>query len=133
MIDVHCTSPLERLHSLGTDTLVIRANPKGGWTGYLDFSDIQILSLENTCGQMEKLSSSSPKSNGLSFSGWVGFFGYEFLARHFGATLTANRDLSIPDGWFGRPSTVLHIQEARISIESALPERASEIAKLIEN
>ena len=71
MIDVHCTSPLERLHSLGTNTLVIRANPKGGWTGYLDFSDIQILSLENTCGQIEKLSSSSPKSNGLSFSGWV--------------------------------------------------------------
>ena len=65
MIDVHCTSPLERLHSLGANTLVIRANPKGGWTGYLDFSEVQILSLENTCGQIEKLNSSSPKSNGL--------------------------------------------------------------------
>ena len=133
MIDVHCTSPLERLHSLGTDTLVIRANPKGGWTGYLDFSDIQILSLENICGQIEYLNSFSPKSHGLSFSGWVGFFGYEFLARHFGATLTAYRDLSIPDGWFGRPSTILHIQEDRISIESTTPERESEIAELIEN
>ena len=133
MIDVHCTSPLERLHSLGADTLVIRANPKGGWTGYLDFSDIQILSLENTCGQIEKLSSSSPKSNGLSFSGWVGFFGYEFLARHFGATLSADRDLNISDGWFGRPSTILQIRENSISIESTLPERESEIAHLIEN
>ena len=133
MIDVHCTSPLERLHSLGTDTLVIRANPKGGWTGYLDFSDIQILSLENTCGQIEYLNSFSPKSHGLSFSGWVGFFGYEFLARHFGATLSADRDLNIPDGWFGRPSTILYIQQDRISIESSLPERESEIAHLIEN
>ena len=67
------------------------------------------------------------------FSGWVGFFGYEFLARHFGATLTADRDLNIPDGWFGRPSTVLHIEEEIISIESTLHERESEIAKLIEN
>jgi para-aminobenzoate synthetase component 1 len=133
MIDVHCTSPLKRLHSSGTDTLVIRANPKGGWTGYLDFSEVHVLSFENTCGQIEKLSSSSPKSNGLSFSGWVGFFGYEFLARHFGANLSADRDLSIPDGWFGRPSTVMHIQQDRISIESTLPERESEIAKLIEN
>ena len=62
-----------------------------------------------------------------------GIFGYEFLARHFGATLSADRDLSIPDGWFGRPSTVLHIQEGSISIESTLPERESEIAKLMEN
>ena len=133
MIEVSCTAPLARLHSLGTDTLVIRANPKGGWTGYLDFSEVQILCLENTCGQIEKLSSSSPKSNGLSFSGWVGFFGYEFLARHFGATLTANRDLNIPDGWFGRPSTVLHIEEEIISIESTLHGRESEIAQLIKN
>ena len=133
MIDVHCTSPLERLHSLGANTLVIRANPKGGWTGYLDFSEVQILSLENTCGQIEKLNSSSPKSNGLSFSGWVGFFGYEFLARHFGAKLTADRDLNIPDGWFGRPSTVLHIEEEIISIESTLHGRESEIAQLIKN
>jgi para-aminobenzoate synthetase component 1 len=133
MIDVHCTSPLERLHSLGADTLVIRANPKGGWTGYLDFLEVKILSFENTCGQIEKLNSSSPKSNGLSFSGWVGFFGYEFLASHFGATLSADRDLSIPDGWFGRPSTVLQIREGSISIESTAPERESEIAKLIED
>ena len=109
MIEVHVTAPLERLHSLGTDTLVIRANPKGGWTGYLDFSEVQILSLENSCGQIEKLNSSYKQCTGLSFSGWVGFFGYEFLARHFGATLSADRDLNIPDGWFGRPSTILHI------------------------
>jgi len=133
MIDVHCTSPLERLHSLSTDTLVIRANPKGGWTGYLDFSEVQILSLENTCGQIEKLNSSSKQSTGLSFSGWVGFFGYEFLARHFGTPLTADRDLHIPDGWFGRPSTILRIQEDRISIESSLPKRESKIAHLIQN
>jgi len=133
MIDVHCTSTLERLHSLGTDTLVIRANPKGGWTGYLDFSEVQILSLKNTFGQIENLNSSSKQVSGLSFSGWVGFFGYEFLARHFGLSLTAGRDLNIPDGWFGRPSTVLHIQQDRISIESTLPKREYKIAKLIEN
>tara|TARA_B100002019_G_scaffold126109_1_gene108589 strand:+ start:9262 stop:10506 length:1245 start_codon:yes stop_codon:yes gene_type:complete len=132
MIEVSCTAPLERLHSLGTDTLVIRANPKGGWTGYLDFSKIQILDHENTGKQIEKLNSSENQSTGLSFSGWVGFFGYEFLAKHFGASLSAVRNLSIPDGWFGRPSTVLHIQEDRISIESTLRERESEIAKIIE-
>ena len=133
MINVLCTAPLERLHSLGVDTLSIRANQEGGWTGYLDFSDIQILDDKLTSTQVEKLNSTSKQSTGLSFSGWVGFFGYEFLARHFGATLTANRDISIPEGWFGRPSTVLQIREDRISIESTLPERESELAKLIEN
>jgi len=133
MIEVHCKAPLERLHPLGIDTLVIRVNPKGGWTGYLDFSEVQIFSLENTFGQIENLNSSSKQVTGLSFSGWVGFLGYEFLARHFGLSLTASRDLNIPDGWFGRPSTVLHIQQDRISIESTLPKREYKIAKLIEN
>ena len=133
MIEVPCTAPLERLHSIGADTLIVRANDKGGWTGYLDFSKVQIFNHEDTSGQVEKLSQSFDQTTGLSFSGWVGFFGYEFLARHYGVELKAVRDLNIPEGWFGRPSTMLHIEEDIISIESVLPGRESKIAKLIEN
>ena len=71
MIEVHCTASLERLHSLGTDTLVIRANPRGGWSGYLDFLEVQFLDHKDTCGQIE--SSIYPPGKALAYpflDGW---------------------------------------------------------------
>ena len=72
------------------------------------------------------------KSNSeLSFSGWVGFFGYELLAFHFGIPLKAQCDLSVPAGWFGRPQSLIQFEEDQTIIESRNPEREGEIAKLL--
>ena len=75
---------------------------------------------------------SSEKSNSeLSFSGWVGFFGYELLAFHFGIPLKAQCDLSVPAGWFGRPQSLIQLEEDHTIIESRSSEREGEIAKLL--
>ena len=37
----------------------------------------------------------------------VGFFGYELLAFNLGLSLSANRDLEVPDGRFGRPDSLI--------------------------
>ena len=76
------------------------------------------------------LQSDSPP-NGLSFSGWVGFFGYEFLAANLGLSLKAKRDLEVPDGWFGRPETILRLSSQGTSIESREPTREKEIESLL--
>ena len=76
------------------------------------------------------LQSHSPP-NGLSFSGWVGFFGYEFLAANLGLSLKAKRDLEVPDGWFGRPETILRLSSQGTSIESREPSREKEIESLL--
>ena len=71
MIEVHVTAPLERLHSLGTDTLVIRANPKGGWTGYLDFSEFRFSVLRIPADRLNILTRSPQKAMGYLFpDGW---------------------------------------------------------------
>ena len=117
MIKVFCPAPLERLHSLGIDNLAIRANQQAGRAISI-FLKSSCSTIRIPVGKLKSSTNLLIHATELSFSGWVGFFGYEFLARHSGVNLKAQRDLNIAEGWFGRPSTILHIQDDQISIES---------------
>ncbi len=119
------------LENLSACPLAIRAEPGGGYLAYLDFIEV----FEPDCGQTDvafrNLAPGKP-SEELSFSGWIGFFGYEFLAAHLGLSLQANRDLTIPDGWFGRPQTIIRIHKHATLIESVIPGRIRAISDLLE-
>ena len=121
---------LGSLSNLGVCPLAIRAEPGGGYLAYLDFTDL----FEPDCRQIEdtfrNLARKEP-SDKLDSPGWIGFFGYEFLAAHLGLSLRANRDLTIPDGWFGRPKTVIHLLPEATRVESEIPGRIREISGLL--
>jgi len=107
--------------------LMVGTDRRGGHVAYLDFAETLTLDSTNGSEQIGKLAKAVSPS-GLSFSGWVGFFGYEFLANHAGIQLRAHRDISVPEGFFGRPQTILRLRESRLSIESTLPDREAELA-----
>ncbi len=129
MIKTIETIPLSALNSLDSESLVIRADPKG-LVVYLDFDSAVVLNrhkLEESFYQIRQ--SSEPYD--LSFSGWVGFFGYEFLAANFDIQLESPIDLEIPDGWFARPKSIIHLTANSTCIESIIPEREKEIRSIL--
>ena len=133
MIELSQAVPLERLQALKPEHLAVRSDPNGGYTAYLDFSDLFELKSSDPASGIEKLSNPPLVPNELSFSGWVGFWGYEFLAAHYGLNLSAPRDLTVPEGWFGRPSTLLRLGDQSITVESCVPGREEEIVRLLES
>lgn len=130
MIEFPHPVPIESLASLKCENLAIRSNASDGFTVFLDFRERSRLSSSSTEKSLSLLQSHSPP-NGLSFSGWVGFFGYEFLAANLGLSLKAKRDLEVSDGWFGRPETILRLSSQGTSIESREPTREKEIESLL--
>ena len=130
MIEFPHPVSIESLASLKCENLAIRSNASDGFTVFLDFRESSHLSSSSMEKSLSLLHSHSP-SNGLSFSGWVGFFGYEFLAANLGLSLKAKRDLEVPDGWFGRPETILRLSSQGTSIESREPTREKEIESLL--
>ena len=130
MIEFPHPVPIESLASLKCENLAIRSNASDGFTVFMDFRERSRLSSSSTEKSLSLLQSHSPP-NGLSFSGWVGFFGYEFLAANLGLSLKAKRDLEVPDGWFGRPETILRLSSQGTSIESREPTREKEIESLL--
>jgi para-aminobenzoate synthetase component 1 len=108
-------------------SLMVGTDRGGGYVAYLDFAETLTLDSINSSEQIGKLAETVSPSE-LSFSGWVGFFGYEFLAKHAGVQLRANRDISVPEGFFGRPQTILRLRESLLSIESTLPDREDQLA-----
>jgi para-aminobenzoate synthetase component 1 len=130
MTELPIVLSLECLSSLQANPIVIRAIPEG-WIAYLDFTDTFELVSHNTESGISRLTESPDTRTSLSFNGWVGFFGYEFLAAHFGLHLQAKRDLEIADGWFGRPSTLVHLGTTCTRVESTDPVRESEIGKIL--
>ena len=129
MIKTIETIPLSALNSLDSESLVIRADPKG-LVVYLDFDSAVVLNrhkLEESFYQIRQ--SSEPYD--LSFSGWVGFFGYEFLAANFDIQLESPIDLEIPDGWFARPKSIIHLTANSTCIESIIPGRENEIRSIL--
>ena len=130
MIEFPHPVPIESLASLKCENLAIRSNASDGFTVFLDFRESSHLSSSSMEKSLSLLQSHSPP-NGLSFSGWVGFFGYEFLAANLGLSLKAKRDLEVPDGWFGRPETILRLSSQGTSIECREPSREKEIESLL--
>lgn len=124
---------LERIQALKPEHLAVRADPNGGHAAYLDFSDLFELKSSDPASGIKKLSNPPPAPNELSFSGWVGFLGYEFLAAHYGLNLSAPRDLTVPEGWFGRPSTLVRLGDQSTTVESCVPGREEEIVRLLES
>jgi len=133
VIELSQAVPLERLQALKPEYLAVRADPTGGHTAYLDFSDLSELKSSDPASGIEKLSNPLQAANELSFSGWVGFFGYEFLAAHYGLNLSAPRNLTVPEGWFGRPSTLIRLGNQSTTVESCVPGREEEIFRLLES
>mgnify|MGYP001178969809 FL=1 len=119
--------PLPALAALQATPLVIRADPAGGFLAYLDFSEVFEPSLA-TPGKTFRRLSPRAMDESFSFSGWIGFFGYEFLATHLGLNLRASRDVDVPPGWFARPQTIIHLHADKTLIESTVPDRAKDLA-----
>ena len=74
MIKTTETIPLSALDSLGSERLVIRANPKGLVVS-LDFEPATILNRHRLQESFDQIRV-SPEPCDLSFSGWVGFFAW---------------------------------------------------------
>ena len=131
MIEIERPLPLPNLHQLDLSEIAIRSNGDAGFIAYFDFKDVYTLDCQKVSDGLTPLTAKQSPSN-LSFSGWVGFFGYEFLASNLGLSLLATRDLQVPDGWFGRPQTIIHLHPDQTRIESNLPGRAQQIANSLE-
>ena len=131
MIEIERPLPLPNLHQLDLSVIAIRSNGDAGFIAYFDFKDVYTLDSEKVREGLSPLSAKQSPSK-LSFSGWLGFFGYEFLASNLGLSLLATRDLQVPDGWFGRPQTIIHLHPDQTRIESNLPGRAQQIANSLE-
>ena len=126
MKEIEVLDALDSLSHLD-GALMVGTDGGGGYVAYLDFIETLTLDSTHSSEQIGKLAEAVSPS-GLSFSGWVGFFGYEFLANHAGIHLRAHRDISVPEGFFGRPQTILRLRESLLSIESTLPDREEELA-----
>ncbi len=131
MIEIERPLPLPNLHQLDLSVIAIRSNGDAGFIAYFDFKDVYTLDSEKVREGLSPLSAKQSPSK-LSFSGWLGFFGYEFLASNLGLSLLATRDLQVPGGWFGRPQTIIHLHPDQTRIESNLPGRAQQIANSLE-
>ena len=109
MIVIKESLPLEILSLLNAEELAVRTFSTNQFIAYLDFDECFSLDKKETKSCLSKLENSCEFYD-LSFSGWVGFFGYEFLAANLGLLLESDCDLDIEDGWFGRPQTIIRIQ-----------------------
>lgn len=100
----------------------------GYFRGFLDFDSFHYLDLSNISRDLQLLGleqaplRSVPCSN--SFSGWVGFFGYEWLCALGGIQCRAPRDIEgIPDGILARPNITFTIHDDIIRIYGDNPDR----------
>ena len=128
----HRVSPV-KLSNLGCENLAIQTldSTPGKLTAFFDFEDILIVD-SHTCNTIWGDFSAGNFQDKLSFSGWVGFFGYEFLAHHFGVQLYAKKDLSVPHAWFGRPQSLVTLEADQTIIESSDETREQEVTKLLQ-
>ncbi|MFP6900966.1 MAG: anthranilate synthase component I family protein [Opitutales bacterium] len=122
--------PFPRLAALETPW-VLRRDPSGsGYEAFLDFEEILELDADRPEESLEELLAPR-KSTGLTFSGWAGFFSYEFLAGLAGLKCLAKRDLELPDGWFGRPRTTLRFGADQMEIEAVSAKRTRELEEIL--
>ncbi len=108
----------------------LRREPDGTHLAFLDFEEVLELNADSPSDSLEKLLAPRSPSD-LSFSGWVGFFSYEFLAGLAGLQCQAKRDLDLPGGWFGRPRSVLRVTPEGIEVESYSAQRTAALESIL--
>ena len=119
------------LKATDTENLVIQTQ-KDHLLAFLDFEQILLPDRHHTSLFFNQIKSPAPMpGNDLSFSGWVGFLGYEFLASNLGLHLHSEKDLTLPDGWFGRPRSLIRFFEGHTVIESYSPAREEELKAVL--
>lgn len=96
---------------------------------YLDFEAWVRADTTATEDTLSKLFTTS-RHTGLSFSGWVGFWTYDFLAAHMGLGLQAKLDMALPAALFGRPRALLRIFKNHAEIETADASRLKALREL---
>ncbi len=131
MIRLSQSLPISSLANLQLSEVAVCSSTPDGMIAYFDFNKSLVLSSKKYSEGLKSLSP-GPSDSKLSFSGWVGFFGYEFLAANYGIQLCAKRDLEVPDGWFGRPDSIIRFFQDHTEIESTSPIRENELFKLLE-
>jgi para-aminobenzoate synthetase component I len=117
------------INSCGTDYIINRQALGSHYAIFFDFSEAFYPDRHDTEGSMQKLFGGNSASN-LSYSGWVGFWTYDFLAAHMGIICQATREIDMPDGAFFRPQSIIYFYENETVIESIIPGRAEELSKL---
>ncbi len=102
-----------------------------GFTIFLDFADVLHLDQSQPDVSIAQLSKTPPqrgRGDDAGLPNWVGFFGYEFLARHLGVLCQAPKDIDIPDGLFASPRTRIEWTPYSLEIQSQLPGRAEALS-----
>ena len=130
MITLQHPTPISSLLHLETCDLALRSIEANSFHAFLDFSEVIEAKTSKTKEFLTKLSSNTSENNSI-FSGWIGFFGYEFLAHHRNVKLHARKDLDVPDAWFGRPRSSIIFSPDQTKIVSCNSSREKELAKIL--
>ncbi|MFP6855196.1 MAG: anthranilate synthase component I family protein [Opitutales bacterium] len=129
-VETASSDPLARLAAVDSPWAIRRNSGDSGYLAFLDFEEILELDADQPEASLKELL--APRSsNGLSFSGWTGFFSYEFLSALSGLRCQAKRDLKTPGGWFARPHSILHINHDGIEVESTSSSRKNELNEML--
>jgi para-aminobenzoate synthetase component 1 len=106
-----------------------------GFEGFVDFETCRRLDRRQIEADLEALGlhripAGDRRPEGETFSGWVGFFGYEWLCALQGIECRAPRDIEgIPDGLFARPGVRWAIRGDRVDLYGEDPRRVAEWAE----
>ena len=122
-------SPWEVVVDCAVDYIVKKQVLDADYVIFLDFDEYFYPDRNDTEASLARLFKSK-KENSLSYSGWLGYFSYDFLAAHMGVNCQAERDIAMPDGCFVRPQTIIYFKQKETFIESLVPGRCEELGKL---
>jgi len=122
------------LDACGRRVMLRWQRESGGFEGFVDFETCRRLDRRQIEADLEALGlhrtpagDRGPESE--TFSGWVGFFGYEWLCALQGIECRAPRDIEgIPDGLFARPGVRWAIRGDRVDLYGEDPRRVAEWA-----
>ena len=130
-VNIQHLHPFEVLSQLGPR---ICLHPSWGEEGnafeaYLDFPSVQRIDNPEDPDAFSKLLDPI-EVDAPAFPFRVGFLGYEILAKNFGVRCQAPQDLNLPAALLARPASRIRISGKNLEIQSHLPDRAVEIAKI---
>lgn len=123
------------LRACGPRVMLRWEREAGYFQGFVDFDRWHLLDSREVDNDLMALGLNRTAANTHSaeanlFSGWVGFFGYEWLCALRGNTCHAPRDIeSIPDGLFGRPNITFKICGDQVELCGKDPQKVAEWAQ----